>query len=178
MNATISNDPSRPAADRQLPPADQRPASEPLAALRAPPKKILLVDDDASVREMLGRVLKSEHYEVILARDGNEAAAKFLSRRPHLVLLDLNMPERDGWSAFRFMEAAQPLLPVILITARADQYSQAENLGVDALMEKPLDLSVLLEAIEKMLAEPKAARFERLNHPQFKTARLSSPKAL
>src|ERR1035438_9233521 len=109
-------------------------------------KKILLVDDDPGVREMLGRVLQAENYEVIPAQNGNEAAAKFLARQPDLVLLDLNMPLRDGWSAFRFMNAAQPVLPVIIITARSDQYAQADEMRVDALMEKPLNLPVLLTA--------------------------------
>jgi CheY-like chemotaxis protein len=139
-------------------------------------KKILLADDDPGIREMLGRVLESEHYEVILAKNGNEAGAKFVSREPDIVLLDLNMPDRDGWSAFRFMEVVHPLLPVIIITARPDQYAQAEKLGVDALMEKPLNLPVLLEAIEGLLAETETERTRRLINRHFKTAFLNHRK--
>jgi DNA-binding response OmpR family regulator len=140
------------------------------------PKRILLVDDDPGVREMLGRVLEAEHYEVIRAKNGNEAGAKFVNGEPDLVLLDLNMPERDGWSAFRFMEVVRPLLPVIIITARSNQYAQAEELGVDALMEKPLNLAVLLEAIKKLLAETEVERMRRLTNPEFKTAFLNHCK--
>lgn len=138
-------------------------------------KKVLLADDDPGIREMLGRVLEAEHYEVILAKNGNEAAARFVSDRPDLVLLDLNMPDREGWSAFRFMDAAHPMLPVIIITARPNQYAQAEQLGVDGLMEKPLNLPVLLEAIEDLVAETEVERTHRLTSPHFKTARLSHP---
>jgi CheY-like chemotaxis protein len=136
-------------------------------------KNILLSDDDPGVREMLGRVLESENYEVILAKDGNETAAKFVENEPDIVLLDLNMPERDGWSALRFMNAVHPLLPVIIITARPNQYPQADDLGVDGLMEKPLNLPVLLEAIKVLLAETDEERTRRLTNPRFKTALLS-----
>jgi CheY-like chemotaxis protein len=139
-----------------------------------PSKRILLADDDASVREMLGRVLESEHYKVILAKDGNEAAAKSVSGEPDLVLLDLNMPDRDGWSAFRFMNAAHPLRPVIVITARPNQYPQADQLGVDALMEKPLNLALLLRTIQSLLSEPESQRARRVTDRGFKTAFLGS----
>ena len=124
---------------------------------------------------MLGRVLESEHYVVTFAKTGREAAAKFASDPPDLVLLDLNMPERDGWAAFRLMNAAHPLLPVIVITARPNQHRQAVELGVDAFMEKPLNLPVLLEAIQKLLAETDAERTRRLTNPDFKTAFLNHP---
>jgi DNA-binding response OmpR family regulator len=136
-------------------------------------KRILLADDDPGVRELLGRVLESEHYGVIFAKTGREAAAKFVSDPPDLVLLDLNMPDQDGWAAFRLMNAAQTLIPIIVITARSDQAPQAEELGVDAFMEKPLDLPVLLEAIQRLLAETEAERTRRLTNPEFKTLSLN-----
>lgn len=149
-----------------------RPTFEGLASTRAPLKRILLADDDSGVREMLGRILEAEHYEVILAQNGDEAGAKFVAHSPDLVLLDLNMPQRDGWSAFRFMTAAHPLLPVIIITARPNQYVKAEELGVDALMEKPLNFPVLLDAIRRLVLETVSQRTRRLTNPQFRTAYL------
>lgn len=136
-------------------------------------KTVLLADDDPGVREMLGRVLESENYEVILAKNGNETAAQFVGNEPDIVLLDLNMPDRDGWSAFRFMDAVHPLLPIIIITARPNQYPQADYLGVDALMEKPLNLPVLLEAIRALLDESDVQRTQRLTDPNFRTAMLN-----
>ena len=62
-------------------------------------KRILLADDDPGIREMLGRVLESEQYEVVLAGTGREAVAKFAAHLPDLILLDLNMPDLDGWEA-------------------------------------------------------------------------------
>jgi DNA-binding response OmpR family regulator len=136
-------------------------------------KRILLADDDPGVRETLGRVLESERYAVTFAKTGHEAAAKFVSDPPDLVLLDLNMPGKDGWAAFRLMNAAHPLLPVIVITARPHQYQQAVDLGVDAFMEKPLNLPVLLDAIRDLLTESEAERTRRLTNPGFETAFLN-----
>jgi DNA-binding response OmpR family regulator len=138
-------------------------------------KKILLADDDASVREMLGRVLESEHYDVVYARTGRETAAKFIDDLPDLVLLDLTMPNRDGWDAFDLMSQTHPMVPVIVITARPQQYQHALDLGIDALMEKPLNLPLLLATIARLLAESEAERVQRLTDPGFKTAYLNQP---
>jgi chemosensory pili system protein ChpA (sensor histidine kinase/response regulator) len=121
------------------------------------------------VRETLGRVLELEDYDVVFAKTGREAAASFVSDVPDLVLLDLNMPNGDGWEAFASMEESRPLAPVIVITARPQQYQHAAELGIDALMEKPLDLPLLLVTIADLLAESEAERVQRLTHPSFKT---------
>ena len=136
-------------------------------------KRILLADDDPGVRELLGRVLEYEHYGVTYAKTGREAAAKFASDPPDLVLLDLNMPDKDGWESFGMMCNEHPFIPVIVITARPDQLQHAQNLGVDALMEKPLDLAVLLMAIRNLLAETELERTRRLTSSSFNTVFLN-----
>jgi CheY-like chemotaxis protein len=138
-------------------------------------KKILLADDDAAIRQTLGQVLTLEQYDVVFAATGREAAAKFIAVGPDLVLLDLNMPDRDGWDAFDLMNQTHPLVPVIVITARPQQYEHAAKLGIDALMEKPLNLSLLLATIADLLAESEAERGQRLIDPGFKTTYLSQP---
>lgn len=137
-------------------------------------KQILLADDDAAIRETLGEVLVSEQYELIYAATGREAAAKFATYQPDLVLLDLNMPDGDGWSAFDLICNAHPVTPVIIITAISRQYPRAAELGVDALMEKPLDIPLLLKTIRNYLAESEAERVHRLTRPDFKTALLTN----
>ena len=62
-------------------------------------KIILLVEDDASISQTLGRVFEMEHHEVVLAQTGHKAVSKFLHERPDLVLLDLDLPDADGWQA-------------------------------------------------------------------------------
>ena len=124
---------------------------------------------------MLGRVLESEQYEVALAGTGREAVAEFPADPPDLVLLDLNMPDLDGWEAIDRITRTHPYTSVIVITARPKQYEQAVALSVDALMEKPLDLPVLLAAIARLVAESESERVTRLSNPDFKTRYLNSP---
>ena len=136
-------------------------------------KKILLADDDPGVRETLSRVLESENYEVFCAKTGRETAAQFMAELPDLVLLDITMPDRDGWDVYDLINSTHPLVPVIVITARPDQFPHALELGVDALMEKPLDLPLLLKTISTYVAESGDERVARLTRPEFETAHLN-----
>jgi len=141
-------------------------------------KKILLADDDASIRTMVGRVLESENYHVICARTGREAVEDFVAATPDLVLLDLNMPDKDGWEAWQMMSAIHPFVPVIVITARPLQHEHARRMRIDALMEKPLDLAVLLAAIKTLLGQPRQERLQRATDPNFSTVLLNEPTNL
>ncbi len=135
-------------------------------------KTILLADDDAAIRTMVGRILKEENYEVCFAKTGREAASKFLEGLPDLILLDLNMPDKDGWEAWHLIQTLDPLVPVIVITARPHQYEEAVRQRVDALMEKPLDLPLLLQTIKTLLAESNQARLDHASAPNVKTTQL------
>ena len=101
--------------------------------------RILVVDDDSSVREMLTRVLAGEGYLVWAAADGTAALEIAAAEKVDLVLLDLNLPGRSGWDTFERLTAEKPLLAVIIITARSNQLFTALGAGVGALLEKPLD---------------------------------------
>jgi len=136
-------------------------------------KRIMIAEDEPSIRESLARVLESEAYDVESANTGEEAIAKFHARPCDLVLLDLNMPAKDGWAAFEGISRLRPLVPVIVITARPHQYERAVGVGVDGLMEKPLDLPLLLQCLRDLLAEPEAARVDRLTRRNFATRDLS-----
>jgi DNA-binding response OmpR family regulator len=143
------------------------------ALVQAMKNKILLVDDDAAVRKSLARALEAEGFDVLAARSGREAIREFLAEPPDLVLLDLNMPGKDGWHTFDYMEKQNPLVPVIVITARPNQFERAVVSGIDALMEKPLDLPLLLNTIKRLLQETAQERISRLTQPDFATAFLS-----
>jgi len=109
-------------------------------------KHILLVDDDPAVRNSLKEVLVSEGYCVIPAGNGEEAL-DFAARLPvDLVLLDLNMPVKNGWDTFQQLTAEHPLIPIIITTARPNQLFTAIGAGAGALLEKPLDIPTLLRA--------------------------------
>jgi DNA-binding response OmpR family regulator len=125
-------------------------------------KRILLVDDEASVREMVGRVLMGEGFNVLLAGDGPEALRVAAANPIDLVLLDLNMPGLSGWDTFEKLTRENPFLAVIIITARPNQLFTAVGAGVGALLEKPLDFPTLLETVRTLLAESDEMRLARL----------------
>jgi len=124
--------------------------------------RLLLVDDDPTVREMIGRVLTEAGYIVLLAANGQEALDFAAATEVDLVLLDLNMPVKNGWDTFERLTTANPLLPIIIITARPNQLFPALASGAGALLEKPLDFPTLLETIRTLLDEPAEKRLARI----------------
>ena len=132
------------------------------AAVSTGRKTILLVDDDPSVREMVGRVLLGEGYLVLCAANGPEAINIEASTDIDLVLLDLNMPGQSGWDTFERLTSENPLLAIVIITARPQQLFTAVNAGAGALLEKPLNFPKLLKTMRELLAEPPETRLARL----------------
>ena len=132
--------------------------------------RVLLVDDDRSVLDALGSVIESEGFEVVRAADGHQAVQKFCQQSVDIVLLDLKMPVKSGWDTFERLTTINPLLPIIVITARSDAYPVAMAKGVAGLMQKPLDIPLLLEAMRELLAEPVTKRLSRLasDEPQMR----------
>jgi DNA-binding NtrC family response regulator len=124
--------------------------------------KVLLVDDDSSVVAALGAALRLEDYEVIAAFNGHQAIQDFY-KHPDvaIVLLDICMPVKGGWDTFERLTTINPLLPIIVITARCDQSPLAVAAGADAFMEKPLDVRQLLVIMKQLLDESKEARLRR-----------------
>jgi len=143
--------------------------ASPLTKTALKRKRVLIADDDPVVLVALAAVLESEGYDVDVAADGRQAVLHASAQLPDLVLLDLNMPNVDGWTAFTKLDHVCPLLPIIIITARPHQYQEAVRLGVDAFMEKPLDFPVLLRAIRKLTYEPERRHTERITDRGFIT---------
>lgn len=140
-------------------------------------KRVFLIDDDASVRESISRVLKVAGYEVMTAADGEEAAIRFVPEQTDLVLLDLNLPSRSGWDVFERLTTQHPVVPVIIITGMPEQYRTALAAGVGALMEKPIEVPVLLKTMDDLLAEPAEARLRRMCGYQQDTRYCPPPTA-
>src|SRR5690349_15768246 len=112
--------------------------------------QVLVVDDDTSVRESLKRLLTRAGYEVIVAGDGQEAIGR-CSAEIDLLILDLNLPIKDGWEIFDELTRRNPGLPVIIITGLTNQYETALAAGASALLEKPIEAPVLLGTVEDLL---------------------------
>ncbi|MEY2466550.1 MAG: two-component system, NtrC family, response regulator AtoC [Verrucomicrobiota bacterium] len=127
-----------------------------------PGKRILLVDDDPTVRGSLSDVLVAEGYIVIPAENGQQALDLAAGMPVDLALLDLNMPVKNGWDTFEELTREHPLIPIIIATARPNQLFTAISAGVGALLEKPMDIPTLLRTIENLLAESAKQRLARL----------------
>lgn len=125
-------------------------------------KTILVLDDDEPIRQSLLKLLLAEGYEVVLAAEGREALETLERRSIDLLLLDLNLPNKSGWDVFERVTSTNPLLPIIIITGRQKQSELAVAAGVGALMQKPLDVPLLLKTISELLVEPVEARLKRL----------------
>jgi DNA-binding response OmpR family regulator len=123
---------------------------------------VLIADDDSHVRDSLVSVLESEGYVVDEARNGLEAVRRAIEHEPDLVLLDLNMPVKDGWGTFERLTAEHPFVPVIIVTARPNQLFTSISAGAGALLEKPMDIPTLLRTMERLLAESDEQRRARL----------------
>ncbi len=114
-----------------------------------PSKRVLIIEDDAAIRESIAEVLTDQGYAVAAARNGVEGLREARAQRPNLIMLDLMMPTMNGWQ-FREAQRKDPLLadiPVIVISA----YSEASGPRLDeaARFPKPFDLVTLLLAVEK-----------------------------
>jgi DNA-binding response OmpR family regulator len=118
-------------------------------------RRILIVDDDDSVRSLLRMTLPEDEYEIDEATDGEQALARLDERVPELVLLDWKMPGRHGSLVLDELKRRHPKLPVIVLTAEIAEHhrSLAEALKVDVFLTKPFSPLELLETIERLLAE-------------------------
>lgn len=117
-------------------------------------KKILLVDDDPAIRQILLRLLSEEGYFVVTAANETEAFEFAGVMSFDLVLLDLNTPARSGWETFEQFYAENPRLAIVLIAARSSQIYPPLPPGVGAMLEKPLDFTKLFFTIHNLLENP------------------------
>lgn len=122
---------------------------------------VLIVDDDPSVRQSISKVLEAEGYQVQAAADSEEAH-KVDAHSVNVLLLDINLPPHSGWDVFERMTTNNPFISVVVITGQEQQFPMATAAGVDALMEKPLDVPALLATLKSLLTESKEDRLRRM----------------
>jgi len=117
--------------------------------------KILIVDDEQDIVNIIGKVLKKSGYEITTAKDGLECIDKVSQELPDLILLDNVMPNMDGQTVLAKLKALNKTadIPVIMVTAVADQehITGAQKGGAVEYIIKPFDYTVLLEKIAHVL---------------------------
>jgi two-component system, OmpR family, alkaline phosphatase synthesis response regulator PhoP len=115
---------------------------------------ILVVDDDPAILDLIAQLLIEEGYPVLAASNGRTALNLAREQLPKLILLDLMMPEMNGWQVVGELKAAAQtrLIPVILLSARRDLATVADDLEVAAFVEKPFDIDELLACVRRILS--------------------------
>ena len=117
--------------------------------------KILLVDDEPDILEIVSYNLSSEGYDVFTAKNGVEAVTKAKKKQPHLVILDVMMPEMDGIEACELMRSTPGLENTVItfLTARGEDYSQVAGFdaGADDYITKPIKPKVLVSKVKALL---------------------------
>jgi len=118
---------------------------------------VAVVDDDESVRRALARLLRSESIEVTGYGSGTEFLEGFGSIEPHCVILDLHMPNLDGFDVLRHFARLQYRCPVIVMTGHDSPKARSESLSLGAMkyLAKPLDAELLVTTIREIAADHK-----------------------
>ncbi len=121
------------------------------------PIKILIADDEDVVLEIMARKIASQGYEVITAKDGQEAWSKIVNDVPDVIILDLNMPKMDGWAVLSRLRQNPPTKrwqPVVIISAQneLESFQKGLNLEADHYLTKPCQIEDILKAIRLMLS--------------------------
>jgi len=127
-----------------------------------PTRKILIVDDEADILHFLELILRERGYEVASAPGGAQALAWARAHRPDLILLDIMMPQMDGWEVLKLLRIDPKTagIPVAMISARTDPKDRVQGLQEGALdyICKPFSLDELLAKVQAIFAQLEAPR--------------------
>jgi two-component system response regulator VicR len=119
-------------------------------------KKILVVDDDPNIRELLQVNLQAAGYDVRLATDGSEALDRLRQEQLDCLILDVMMPDTDGWEVLKTVRDQYPGVRIVMLTARdkpRDRMIGKDILGADEYLTKPFDTEVLIRTLEEVCHE-------------------------
>ena len=118
--------------------------------------KLLVIDDEEGIRNLLDTLLRRKGYDVVLADDGRKGLVLFRRERPDVVVLDLKMPEMDGVMVLQQIRSVDLTQPVIILTGAGtpEREQQVRALGVTEFVEKEFSLHCLGDALKRLLKTP------------------------
>ena len=125
-------------------------------------KKVLVVDDDPDILDVINMVLEAQGYEVVFARDGVECLDKLVAEKPDLLILDLLMPKKDGFAVYKELQSPKWAecrdMPILILSSVREEASRrryeletGQELKADEYIEKPILPGILLDCVEKLL---------------------------
>ncbi len=117
-----------------------------------PNKKVLIVDDDSNICELLRLYLEKDGFDTVIANDGEAAIVKFNIDEPDLILLDVMMPKLDGWQVCRTIRKSSSV-PIIMLTAKGETFDKilGLDLGADDYVTKPFDSKEVVARVKAVL---------------------------
>jgi CheY-like chemotaxis protein len=113
-------------------------------------RHVLVVDDDADIRDLLVSVLSDERYEVRVAKNGREALDVIENWKVDAIVLDLMMPVMDGWTFVETLRAKDRHIPIVILSAATQLDKHSARLGAVDFMPKPFDIEMLLPRIARL----------------------------
>ncbi|ADH65763.1 Alkaline phosphatase synthesis transcriptional regulatory protein phoP [Nocardiopsis dassonvillei] len=126
-----------------------------VAPVNALPTRVLVVEDDDVIRELIRLNLELEGFEVFTAVDGQDCLDRAAHIDPHVVTMDVMMPRVDGWTAVERLRADARTRdrPIIMVTARTQEtdHQRGRRVGMDAYLTKPFDPDVLIDIIRSLV---------------------------
>lgn len=133
-------------------------------------QKIMIVDDDASIAELIGLYLEKECYEIKIVNDGLEALSIYKTYKPDLILLDLMLPGMDGYQLCRHIRS-ESSTPIIVISAKGEVFDKVLGLelGADDFIIKPFDSKELVARVKAVLRRSKSRHEENDEKTSLKT---------
>ncbi|MBR4765897.1 MAG: response regulator transcription factor [Clostridia bacterium] len=131
-------------------------------------EKILVVDDDTNICELLRLYLEKDGYDVITANDGATAVKKFQDESPDLMILDIMLPELDGWQVCREVRKFSDK-PIIMLTAKGETFDKVLGfeLGADDYVTKPFDAKEVLARIRAILRRTGSDKQENIKEVRY-----------
>ncbi len=117
---------------------------------------VMVVDDDAGIRDVVREILEDEGYDVAVAANGHEALERIVAAAPDVVLLDLNMPVMTGWELQRRLRVLEVMAPVVFMTAGNNAKREAGQHAAAGYLAKPFELNDLVAVVERLTTTVKA----------------------
>lgn len=131
--------------------------------------KILIVDDESNIVELIRLYLEKEGFSTVSARDGNDALARFKAEAPDLIILDIMIPEPDGWQVCREIRRSSNV-PIIMLTAKSETFDKVLGLelGADDYLTKPFEAKELVARVKAVLRRSDSKEASRSNKISYK----------
>ena len=139
------------------------------------PIKILTIDDDPTLTELFIATMTTRGFDVISANSGTEGLLKIKTESPDIVVLDLIMPDRDGWEVCQAIRAARKYLPIIILSALSDSgmIVAALDAGADDFLSKPVTDNILAARIKTLIRRASAENLARPTNSEKTTKPLT-----